>query len=1389
MKKLLALVLALVMTLGLATVSTSAAYSDADDINYDEAVAVMSAIGVFQGKGSNFDPKANLNRAEAAKVVAYLMVGNKTAENLQGSGTKFTDVPASHWASGYIEYLASVGVVSGVGDNKFDPNGQVTAIQLAKMLLVALGYDAKIEGMVGSDWSINIQKLANKVGIFDGNKDVVGTAAVSRDEAALYSFNTIKSPLVEYDNNVTVDLNGNGSVTVGRNKAEYITSAKRADQTVSYETDTETGAWLVEFAERYYSDLKLETRQTNGDDYDLDDFGRPSREWTYKNDKVGEYSANTYLVAEFTAKVTPKKVYDAIGKTAYDNLNDGKSDLFVTRDGNKIVTNSVVTETTLAANIDSYANRTNDDSTVNSSGNGALTQVFMNDDNDVYIATINTYVLQATSDYSASSQELIVKAVGDTNIALKSYKLSAQDLDVQDFKKDDYILATAYATSNGTYEVDSVAKAELLTGEVNNWKNEDSVSLDGTTYKYSNTAKKSTDDGHVNNVKSTNYSVGQKAIVVLDKYGYIIAIDEAIVDENFVFVATFGTTSGINTNVVADAYFPDGTNKEITVKKVAGNDSKSLTDGMARQSANNTTEYGVIKKAGVTNANKTSRYAGWYSYSVDSDGKYTLRLPSGDYKQTALVYEPKAATTNILTNNKVAFLANTTAANPAANTEFVVSDNGTNNRGVNGTAVYANDKTVFVVATDDDVYTYVGVKNIPDLILGNTTAYNADTNPMGGAEVDKAKAMVFANYKGAENGGYANYVFVTFTDTQTPSKVTFTDSSNTALFYVLKEEGFYTTKDNKNYYKYDVIDENGSKITVEADDSEPFRGNDRITNNTGKVSGIYSAFYKTSKDADDRYSRATNLTRDDGKYFVLSQKASDKNANVANLIDYDNGTLTIGGVKFTLAEDYKLTMVSLKTATSYLNTSDGADYEITPNISASTLESRLKPLYDDGRTVRYTIQGRTDDSYTDGNTVLKEAYITIIDDGVPAAAANRQTVTFTGYNSATVGYTVAGVSQTITTATDPAITSASVISGRALTFTVTEADTAHAVKNVTANGVVLNATDVTTKANGTHVYTYTISAVNAATAIVVNVTGPKTVTVTLKDGTGAASTKADVYFGENTTAATLATNVATTTVAEGSSLNVTVTPNDGYSITAVKNGTSNVRFYTELDGSASFSLSNITAATSIDVTVVENAPEATTWNLKTAASYASIVTSVKGINGGSPVDIATTNTAVTKNSVVTVTLPANGTVKTWTYTVKDELGNTLGTKVLAPGASEGQTITFTASKDMTITITRDEAAPSTFIVTFTGAAYADADLVQLNGTPVADRNAVTAGTYKVKLTNPSTTDSAQYTVASTKLVSGEASETKVVAANGDNSDIQITVTENTSVAITKVVGS
>ena len=153
------MVLALVMSMSLVTIS-NAAYADDADVDFSEAVEVLSKVGVFAGgDGNKFNPKDELTREQAAKIIAYLDLGEKTAEGLVG-GKTFTDVPASRWSAGYIAYCAQSGYVSGIGNGKFDPQGKLTGLQFAKMLLCALGYDATKETLEGADWAINTAKLA-----------------------------------------------------------------------------------------------------------------------------------------------------------------------------------------------------------------------------------------------------------------------------------------------------------------------------------------------------------------------------------------------------------------------------------------------------------------------------------------------------------------------------------------------------------------------------------------------------------------------------------------------------------------------------------------------------------------------------------------------------------------------------------------------------------------------------------------------------------------------------------------------------------------------------------------------------------------------------------------------------------------------------------------------------------------------------------------------------------------------------------------------------------------------------------------------------------------------------------------------------------------------------
>ena len=90
MRKFLALVLALVMTMSLVTVSADAATTFTDDaqIVNTEAVEVLNAIGVLGGYADgSFRPQATLTRGAGAKLIAYLMLGQTRADALKATCT------------------------------------------------------------------------------------------------------------------------------------------------------------------------------------------------------------------------------------------------------------------------------------------------------------------------------------------------------------------------------------------------------------------------------------------------------------------------------------------------------------------------------------------------------------------------------------------------------------------------------------------------------------------------------------------------------------------------------------------------------------------------------------------------------------------------------------------------------------------------------------------------------------------------------------------------------------------------------------------------------------------------------------------------------------------------------------------------------------------------------------------------------------------------------------------------------------------------------------------------------------------------------------------------------------------------------------------------------
>lgn len=268
LKRVLSMALASVMVLGLTVVGASAAnFNDQAEIKHTTAAAVMSAIGVLEGnEKGDFMPDQVLTREQAAKIICYMLMGPENAEKLGASGTKFSDVAADRWSAPYISYCANMGILVGDGTGKFNPEGELTGHAFAKMLLVALGYDAKVQKYEGDAWAINVATDAVNAGIFVNG--TVLSDALSRDNAAQMAFQTLTADMVKYDtkgSDITIGditISGNASapekVTVSSTEAGY-----------NGEKDG-----IQQFCEKYFSDLKKVVNDT-------DSFGRPAATWYY----------------------------------------------------------------------------------------------------------------------------------------------------------------------------------------------------------------------------------------------------------------------------------------------------------------------------------------------------------------------------------------------------------------------------------------------------------------------------------------------------------------------------------------------------------------------------------------------------------------------------------------------------------------------------------------------------------------------------------------------------------------------------------------------------------------------------------------------------------------------------------------------------------------------------------------------------------------------------------------------------------------------------------------------------------------------------------------------------------------------------------------------------
>ena len=494
MKKLLAMVLALVMTLSLAVSANAIKADEKINDNYAEAVAVLDGMGVFKGyEDGSFKPENKITRAEVATII-YRIYTQDLAKNdksgLYASYNKFSDMAGAGWAAGYIGYCANAEFVKGYPDGTFKPSGNVTGYEVLTMILRAIGYDKNGE-FTGADWALNVAKYAEQAGVLKNVKGVDLNAPATRELVAELLFRAIaKAPMVTY-------------------------TAAFGYQTVSFSGSKNDSKLFKDNETLGHKNFDLTPNAINGT------YGRPATKWTYN---VGNEKTTVYdkPVATYTEKVAPCDVCK--------DLSEKKEATFVEQwiDGVKVVDSAkkAVSETYKAT-----------DTSKKIGAQGQLTEVYANGD-DYTVVYINTYLAKVTKvieEVKDKNDHVKVEASVNVDVYGLKDKTTKDSFETTGFKKDDMVLVTY---DNGDIASMEAAKGEVakLTSVKGAKKVGDTTSdmsdILGVAYADATVAFKAT----VNPLEGSTVALGSSYTFYYDTYGNIIGVDDYTRDANYVVI-------------------------------------------------------------------------------------------------------------------------------------------------------------------------------------------------------------------------------------------------------------------------------------------------------------------------------------------------------------------------------------------------------------------------------------------------------------------------------------------------------------------------------------------------------------------------------------------------------------------------------------------------------------------------------------------------------------------------------------------------------------------------------------------------------------------------------------------------------------------------------------
>lgn len=210
-KGLVFLAIAAMLVFGLVGSAFAAVGSDVQGTKYQVPVAQLSALGIVTGyEDGSIKPDQTITRAEfcAIAVRATNMKGNLTS-----AATKFPDVPASHWASGYISLAAGKGYIIGYDDGNFYPENPVTVAEAVTILTRILGYGPAVDN---NNWPDSFISKASEIGVLKG-VSVSANNPAPRGDVFLMTANSLDIDImkqVQYGSETIYEVQDDPSKTI-----------------------------------------------------------------------------------------------------------------------------------------------------------------------------------------------------------------------------------------------------------------------------------------------------------------------------------------------------------------------------------------------------------------------------------------------------------------------------------------------------------------------------------------------------------------------------------------------------------------------------------------------------------------------------------------------------------------------------------------------------------------------------------------------------------------------------------------------------------------------------------------------------------------------------------------------------------------------------------------------------------------------------------------------------------------------------------------------------------------------------------------------------------------------------------------------------------------------